>query len=82
MRRVLLPVLAGLLLAGCAASSSGDDATVKAGSGEVTNPGGKPRNEQEAQLAAQMQQAGNRMNQFQSQAAGAEAAAKAKTGGK
>ena len=82
MKRLLIAALAGLALVGCTSGSSGDDATVKAGSGEITNPGGKPRNEQEAQLATQMQQAGGRMNQMQSQAAGAEAAAKAQTGGK
>jgi len=76
-----LALLAVAFLAGCS-SSSGDDATVKAGSGEVTNPGGKPRNDQEAAIAGQMQQAGNAMNDQRAKAAAAEQAARAAAGGK
>ncbi len=55
---------------------------MKAGSGEVTNPGGKPRNDQEAAIAGQMQQAGNAMNDQRAKAAAAEQAARAAAGGK
>ena len=81
MRNVLIAATA-LALAGCGSSSAGDDASVKAGSGEITNPGGKPRNDQEAQQASDMQKTGNAMNDQRAKDAAAMKAAMEKTGGK
>lgn len=82
MRNLLIASLAALALAGCGSSSSGDDATVKDGSGVALNPGGKPQNADDSARASAMQKQGETANAQMQAGAGAEAAAKAKTGGK
>lgn len=80
-RLAIVASLAAGLLAGCSSGPEAD-ASVKAGSGEVTNPGGKPRTPQEAQMASQMQQAGNQMNAQRLKDAAAMREAMQKSGGK
>ena len=46
------------------------------------NPGGKPRNENEAAVQQAQQQAGSKLDGAMSEAAKAEAAARARAGGK
>ena len=82
MRNVVLAAAALAVLVGCGSSSSGDDTAVKGGSGVALNPGGKPQTPADASREAAMQQQGTQMNDARAQAAAAEAAAKAKTGGK
>lgn len=84
MRNVLIlgAALAAAGLVGCGSTSSGDDTAVKDGSGVALNPGGKPQTPEDAARQTAMQQQGAAMNDARGQAAAAEAAAKAKTGGK
>lgn len=81
LRAPLLGLIAtlalGVALAGC---GSGDEAPVPAAA--PLNPSGKPRNEQEASTQQAQVQAGQQLDSAMSDAARAEAEAKAKTGGK
>ncbi len=82
MRLALIVSLASLVLVGCGSSSSGDDASVVPGSGVAQNPGGKPKTEQEAQMATAQQKQGDAVNAQRDKDAAAMAAAMAKSGGK
>ena len=78
LRHVLVLIVVALSLVGCS-SSSGDDATVKPGSGQIVAPTNTP----EATASGEgMKQQGAMMNDARAQAAAAEAAAKAQSGGK
>lgn len=81
MRHLTL-ALVGLLLIGCSSSDRDVDATVKAGSGEITNPGGQPRDSGEAKLANAMRQQGDKVNQQRMHDAQAMRDAMEKSGGK
>lgn len=80
MRLALILSVASLALIGCS-SSPGDDSSVAPGSGVVQNPGGKPKTEQEAQIAVAQQKQGELINQQREKDAAAMAAAKARSGG-
>ena len=82
MRPLLLLALGALALVGCGSSSSDADGEAKPGSGAAANPSGKPRNDEQADMASKMQQAGNNINAQQMAAGKAMADAKAQTGGK
>ena len=74
-------IMTAAVLGGCS-SAPPDEGTVKPGAGVAQNPGGKPRNDQEAAEQAGMQKTGNAMNADQMKGAAAMAAAKARAGGK
>ncbi|RYG34724.1 hypothetical protein EON81_14805 [bacterium] len=80
MRTSIVAALAALLLVGCG-SGPADEGVVKEGSGVPLNPGGKPKDDQEAATASKMSETGNAMNKEREAAAAAMAAAKAKAGG-
>ena len=83
MKTVLLSLgLASLLVTGCSSSSAGDDATVKDGSGQITNPGGKPQTEADSSRASQMQSQGQQQAAAASNDAKAMQEAMKRTGGK
>ena len=69
-----------LLCVGCSSNASDVDSNVKAGSGQVMNPTGKPQTPEEAAYAAKMQQTGNAMNAEMQKEAAARAAAMSKAG--
>lgn len=74
---LLATLLLGVALVGC---KSGDEGAVPGAA--PLNPSGKPRNEQEATTQKAQVEAGQKLDSAMSDAARAEAAAKAKTGGK
>jgi hypothetical protein len=82
LRITLIVSAVSLILVGCSSSSAGDDSSVAPGSGVAQNPGGKPQNEQEAQMATAQQQQGNAVNAQRDKDAAAMQAAMAKSGGK
>ncbi|MEZ0324393.1 MAG: hypothetical protein ACAH95_00670 [Fimbriimonas sp.] len=61
MRSLLAIAMLAVALAGCS-SSEPADGVVKAGSGEVTNPGGKPQTAEEEAYAKKLQEAGSAVN--------------------
>lgn len=69
-----------LTCVGCSSGSADVDSSVKAGSGQIMNPSGKPQTAAEAEYAAKMQQTGNAMNAEMQKEAAARAAAMAKAG--
>ncbi len=84
MKRALLAAVtfASLFVTSCGSSSSGDDSTVQAGSGQVLNPGGKPQSEADATRAAQMKMQGEQMNAQRATQTQAMQDAMKRTGGK
>ena len=69
------------MVVGCS-SSPKDEGAVRPGDGVVTNPGGKPQNDQQAAYASQMEKTGNAMNAQREKDAAAMAAARAHAGAK
>lgn len=80
MRYLLLVVMIGASIAGCAKDDA--DATIKDGSGVALNPSGKPVTPQDQAMANSMRQQGDAMNAQRDADAKAMAAAKAAAGGK
>jgi len=81
VKQILTLAALAVALVGCSSSSSEDEGKIAPGSGVAINPSGKPRNDQEANYAAQMQKMGNGMNETRDKEAAAMAAAKARAGG-
>jgi len=78
---VVVAALTALAVVGCS-SSSGDEGTVKPGSGVALNPGGKPQSADQAAYSSEMQKTGAAMNAQREKDAAAMAAARARAGQK
>lgn len=78
--RLIPALLTALVAIGC--SSPAEDGAVAAGSGQVQNPGGKPKTEADATRATQMESQGAQMRASASADARAMQEAMRKSGGK
>ena len=79
---IVIAAFAAITSGGCTSSGPPDDATVKAGTGTMTDLRGKPQTPADSAYAGEMQKTGNAMNADMMKGAAAMKAAKDRTGGK